>query len=290
MTALLAAARAIHFASLMAIFGGSTYAELLRRAGFWESPPRGARVLFATAATLAIATAAIWFCLIVGQMSGTWRDAFDPAILQLAATDTRFGHIFMARFIGLAALWFMCALGMKWHGLPLSILAGLLLASLGPISHAAANGSELVSVGAISDGAHLLTAGFWLGGLLVLAMFLQQYRADRTSLLGALRLFSMWGTSAVAVLVITGLINAISILPVSEMALRNSYFDLLVVKVGLASVMIGLAALNRWRFAPALRSSGDGVMQRLASSVGSEIVLGLAVIAIAGVLGLMAPH
>jgi copper resistance protein D len=287
---LLAAARAIHFATLMAIFGGSAYGALLRRAGLWGAPPKGARVLFVTAATLAIVGGMVWFGLIAGQMSGSWQGSLDPAILQLTAFDTRFGQIFLGRFIGLAALWFTCALGTRSRDLGAATLAGLLLASLGPISHAAASGGNIAIVGAANDAAHLLTAGFWLGGLMVLAMFLQRHWADPTSLLGALRLFSIWGTPAVTVLVVTGLINAISILPVSEMALRNSYFDLLVVKVGLASVMIGLAALNRWHFAPALRTGGEGAAQHLAASVGTEIVLGFAVVAVAGSLGLMAPY
>jgi putative copper resistance protein D len=290
MIALLAAARAIHFASLMAIFGGSTYALLLRRAGLWGSRPKGTRVLFVTAATLAIVSGIIWFCLIAGQMSGSWQGSLDPSIIETAATGTRFGHIFLGRFVGLAALWFMCVLAMRSYGRGVSILAGLLLASLGPVSHAAASGSDIASVGAISDAAHLLTAGFWLGGLLILAMFLQRQWTDRNSLLGALRLFSIWGTVAVAVLVITGLINTIRILPISEISLHNSYFDLLAVKVGMASLMIGLAALNRWHFAPALRTSGERAVQHLQASVRSEIVLACAIVAIVGMLGLMAPH
>jgi putative copper export protein len=74
------------------------------------------------------------------------------------------------------------------------------------------------------------------------------------------------------------------------MSLHNFYFDLLLLKVGLASAMIGLAALNRWRLAPALRNGGEGPVRHLAGSVGSEIVLGFAVVAIAGLLGLTAPH
>lgn len=290
MIALLAAARAIHFASLMAIFGGGTYALLLRRAGLMEPPLKATRLLFASAATLAIISGIIWFCLIVGQMSGNWQGSLDPATIELAATATRFGHFFLGRFVGLAALWFMCALGTQSHNVVKSMVAGLLLASIGPISHAAASGSEIASVGTFSDAAHLLTAGFWLGGLMGLAMFLQRHWADRTSLLGALRVFSIWGSVAVAVLVVTGLINAISILPISMMSLRNTYFDLLLVKVGLALIMMGLAALNRWRFAPALRAGGQRAPQYLATSVASEIGLGLTVVAIAGLLGLMAPH
>ncbi len=290
MTALLAAARAIHFASLMTIFGGGTYGALLRRAGLWGSLPKGTRVLFATAATLAIVSAIGWFCLIVGQMSGSWQDSLDPAILRLATFDTRFGQIFVGRSIGLIVLWLMCALGIGSDRLRIAILAGLLLASLGPISHPAASGGDIAIVGAINDATHLLTAGFWLGGLVILATFVRRHWADPASLLGALRLFSIWGTTVVALLVVTGLINAISILPISQMSLSNSYFDLLLVKVGLASMMIGLAALNRWHFAPALRADGERATQHLASSIRSEIVLGFAVVAIAGMLGLMAPH
>lgn len=290
MIALLAAARAIHFASLMAIFGGSTYSVLLLRAGLWGSAAQATRILFVTAATLAVFSGIIWFCLIAGQMSGSWRGSLDPAILQLAAFDTRFGQIFLGRFIGLAALWLTCALGMRPHGLSIVILAGLLLGSLGPISHAAATGGDIAIIGAVNDAAHLVTAGFWLGGLVVLAMVVRRHCADTVPLLGALRLFSIWGTGVVALLVVTGLINAISILPISEMSLGNSYFDLLLVKVGLASVMIGLAALNRWHFAPALRNGGERALRNLGCSVGTEIALGFTVVALAGLLGLTAPH
>jgi copper resistance protein D len=287
--ALLATARAVHFASLMTTLGGSAYALLLRRAGLLDSPPKGTRALFVTAATLALASGIIWFCLIAGQMSGSWEGSLDPAVLQIAALDTRFGQIFLGRFVGLVTL-LMFAFRMRPDSLGVAILAGVLLASLGPISHAAAIGGDVGIVGAVNDAAHLLTAGFWLGGLMVLAIFLQRHWTDPTSLLGALRLFSIWGTAVVALLVISGLINAISIVPLSMMSLHNPYFILLLVKIGLASVMIGLAALNRWRFAPALRTGDERATQRLAASVGSEIALGFAVVAVAGMLGLMAPH
>jgi putative copper resistance protein D len=274
----------------MVIFGGSAYALLLQRAGILGSSPKGMRELFTTAATLAIVSGIIWFCLIAGQMSGSWQGSLDPAIIEVAATATRFGHIFVGRFVGQTVLFFVCVLRLRPRSLSVPILAGLLLASLGPISHAAASGGGIASLGAISDAAHLLTAGFWLGGLVVLALFLQQHRANPAALPGALRLFSIWGTAAVAVLVITGLINTISILPPSEMSLRNSYFDLLLVKVGLASLMVGLAALNRWHFAPALQTGGTEAMQHLEASVGSEILLGFTIVAIVGLLGFMAPH
>lgn len=290
MTALLAAVRAIHFASLMAIFGGSAYAALLRRAGLYGSHSKATRTMFAAAATLAIVSGMVWLCLIAGQMSGNWRGSLDPVTVELTATATRFGHIFAGRIAGLVILWFICVSGTRSQTIGLPVLAGLLLASLGPVSHAAANGSNLVSAGAISDSAHLLTAGFWVGGLIQLAMFIRQRRGDRAALAGGLRVFSFWGMIAVAILVVSGLVNAISILPVADMSLHSLYFDLLAAKVGLASVMIGLAALNRWRLAPALQGGGQRTARHLATSVGSEILLGLAVVAIASLLGTTAPH
>jgi putative copper resistance protein D len=223
-------------------------------------------------------------------MSGSWEGSLNPAIIEMTALSTRFGNVFLMRFLGLGALWFACALRVRSQGLAISLLAGLLLASLGPISHAAAGSSDTLSIGAISDAAHLLTAGFWLGGLVVLAMFLRRNREDQASLLGALRLFSTWGSLAVAMLVITGSISAISILPVQDMSLDNAYFDLLLVKVGLASVMIGLAALNRWHFVPALRTDGERAIQHLLASVVGEIGLAIGIVSIVGLLGLMAPH
>lgn len=289
MTDILAAARAIHFASLMAIFGASAYAALLRRTALPEPRARSMQILFAAAATLALISAIVWFSLIAGQMSGSWQGSVDPAILELAASGTRFGQIFLGRFIGLGVLWVMCILGQR--GLVIPALAGLLLASLAPISHAAAAGAgDLGAIDAIGDATHLLTGGFWVGGLLVLAMLVPLHRSHPAGLLGPLRLFSIWGSYAVALLVATGLINAVSILPLSAMALRNAYFDVLLVKVGLASTMIALAALNRWRFAPALRNGGDRAARHLASSIGAEIALGVTVVGIAGYLGLMPPH
>jgi putative copper resistance protein D len=287
---LLAAARAIHFASLMAIFGGSTYAVLLRRAGFWKSPPKGVRALFAIAATLAIVSGIIWFCLIAGQMSGSWQGSVDPSVLQLAASGTRFGHIFLTRFIGLIGLWLVCVIKPRRNTLALPILAGLLLVSLAPISHAAASGGDIATTGAVSDAIHLATAGFWLGGLMVLSLLIASHRGDGAALAGSLRIFSFWGSAVVALLAITGVMNALSILPVPMMSLSNPYFDLLLVKVGLTAVMVVLAALNRWRFAPALPGGGERSMRQLASSVGLEIALGLLVVAIVGILGTMAPH
>ena len=290
MNALIAAARAIHFLSLMVIFGGSAFTALLHRANLPAPSLRTERILFSVAALLAIASAALWFCLIAGQMSGNWRGSIDPATLELVASETRFGQIAVVRAVAMAALLAACIGDMTAHRKAVPLLAGLLLVLLAPISHAAAADADIAIAGVTTDAAHLLTAGFWLGGLVILAMLVIHSWADRAALIAALRLFSFWGSLAVAVLVITGVINAVSIVPVSAASLHDAYFNLLVVKVALAGAMIALAVLNRWRFAPALEHGRRGAMRHLTGSIGIEIALGIAVVGIAAFLGLMGPH
>lgn len=290
MIELLAVARAIHFLSLMAIFGGSAYGLMLRRERFPAPPVEHIRLLFSTAAALAVVSAMVWFCLIAGQMSGDWHGSIDPSTLQLVGSATRFGQIFVVRLIGLAALLLM-SLQKRGPLQGLSILAGLLLASLAPISHAAAAaGGDIAIAQAANDAVHLVTAGFWLGGLIVLLLLVPRHWEDPTQLLGPLRIFSVWGTVVVALLVMTGLINAVSILPRSALSMHNTYFGLLAIKVVLALAMIVLASLNRWRFAPALEDGGQRAVRRLGVSVRGEIALGVCVVGIVGFLGLIGPH
>ena len=290
MIALLAAARALQFISLMVIFGGSAFVELLHAAKLGVLRGRAPRILFACAATLAIFSAIVWFCLIAGQMSGSWQASVDPSTLKLAAFETRFGNIFLGRLIGLVLLWVLCVSGLRLGRLAMPVLAALLLASLAPISHAAAGGRENPIFGAINDAVHLLTAGFWLGGLVVLALIVSRRSKNPDLQIGALRLFSMWGSFVVGVLIITGLMNTVSILPSTARSLHNSYFTLLLWKVGLASIMVGLAAMNRWHFVPDMANDQARATRFLSVSIRTEIILGMIVVGIAGFLGLTPPY
>lgn len=290
MIALFAAVRAIHFASLMAVCGAGAFLALLRSRLHMEVNTIAARILFASAATLALITAVAWLGLVAGQMSGDWRSALDPAALATVVTGTRFGQVFLWRIGGLAVLWIACILKTPSQNLLPALLAAVLLGALGLTSHAAASGSEFGIVRAGNDAAHLLAGGFWLGGLLVLAMLMWRHRNAPAVLVGPLQLFSAWGTYAIAALVVTGVTNAASILPAAAISVRGAYARALLSKVSIALVMIALAAVNRWRLVPALRGGEPGAPHALARSVGAEIALAAVVIAIAAWLGLMPPR
>lgn len=291
--AIFAVVRAVHLASLMTVFGACAYILLLRSQAHTEIAAPGLRVFFASAATLALVTAIAGLGFVAGQMSGDWRGAFDPGALEAVITDTRFGQVFLGRIVGLIVLLVAWVFGSRSQ-IPLSmLLAAMLLGALALTSHAAASGGDASGiVRAANDMIHLLTGGFWLGGLLVLSALMRQHRNEPAKLLGPIRIFSTWGMYVVVILVVTGIANAFSILPINALSPpRGNYVELLLTKVGIASVMIVLAAVNRWHFAPALSEGGEArAPLSLSRSIGVEVALGLAVVCIAGYLGVMPPR
>lgn len=110
------------------------------------------------------------------------------------------------------------------------------------------------------------------------------------------RRFSLLGMVSVATLLLTGLVNALILVPDAAALFASDYGRLLLVKVALFLSMVGLALVNRLRLAPQLAaqpSSAIGASFRAARALSrnaiAEIVLGVGVFAIAVALGAMAP-
>jgi copper resistance protein D len=283
--------RALHFASLMTIFGAGAYAMLLRRAGLGALPPQKLlQAILIGAATLALVSATVWLALVAGQMSGDWHAALDPGAISGVLCATRFGHIFLVRIVGLSILCAVCLHRDAPASIAPFVLAGALLGAVALTSHAAASGKDTLSllVGSANDTLHLLAAGFWTGGLALLAPLVWTYRSESMRMLLPLRVFSEWGTYAVAALVLSGFANIVFIRPVAPW--RGVYGEVLAAKMALALAMILFACLNRWRVTPALASGAPITMWPLGRNVAVELVLGLSVIAIVGQLGLLPPR
>jgi len=270
--------RAAHLASLMAVFGASGCAFLFRKL----APP--ARLPLAALSLTALATALLTFLFVTAHMTGNWHDAFARQSLDLVATQSFFGQVFLVRIAALVALTILAFAGR--NALAMWVLAGVALAGLGLTSHAAANGDGHWLAFAVSDAAHLLCAGFWVGGLLAIASMLRERRPD---LVPALRVFSRWGTWAVALLVLAGIVNGLAIVPSNPAHWSYGYMTVLCFKVVLAAIMISLALANRLRVAPAIGAGSQAAQTELAWTVASELALGLIVILLAAFLGTMSP-
>jgi len=99
----------------------------------------------------------------------------------------------------------------------------------------------------------------------------------------ALSLFSEWAMIAVLLLVMTGLIDGASILLGGPGKPSLLYMGVLAGKLVLVAVMLGLAAMNRFR----LISRGRD--QIIARNAALEMCAGVTVVLLAGVLGQLQP-
>ena len=137
---------------------------------------------------------------------------------------------------------------------------------------------------------HLLCGGIWLGGLCVLAAIMAQRRAAPR--LGAgLTLFATWGVVAVALLVMTGIIDGASIVLGMPGRASTLYLGVLGAKVVLVLAMTALALSNHFRLLPQLTSplARPEASAMLKGNIAWELALGFVVILLAGLLGLLEP-
>jgi putative copper resistance protein D len=282
-TAFFAATRWLHEASLMILFGGAMLRAILRaRLPALRLPPGHWRVW---GALVALVTAVVWLGLTTGQMAGNPQAVTDTHVLGLTITQTLFGQMFQARMLLLLLL---CAtLVFRAPETAITLLSGGALVLISVTSHAAAaSPAQFTAIGVTSDGLHLLTAGFWIGGLVLLAALFAR-RTEKALLAAATGAFAEWGMIAVTILVMTGMLNAATILLGGEGHDTGAYLAVLGIKLACVLAMVSLAVVNHFRLLPKLAAGGSEA--DLFRNIRVELGLGVIVIALAALLGLLPP-
>lgn len=270
---ILAGARGLYYAAALPLFGDLAFSALLHARLPVILPLRNERLRWGGLG-LALLAACAWAAAATAQMA----DTLDMAAVKETLSATLFGQLFLARVLALlgAAL----ALALR-RTLPAMSLVAIALVLPAATSHAAASSPQgFAMMGASVDGLHLLTAGFWIGGLAVL-LFL--HRRKEPNMLLALSLFSNWAMVAVLLLVMTGLINAATILLGDKGSASGLYLAVLGAKLALVAGMLSLAAINRLRLMP------QGRDQQIARNAAMELGAGLIVVLLAGLLGQLQP-
>jgi putative copper export protein len=269
-----ALSRGAYFAATMFLFGDAAFGVLLRARLPMIMPLRIWSLRWA-ALLVALLAACLWLGLAAAQMA----DAMNAEVLIQTIAATLFGQLFLAR---LAALLGMALLLLFWRsGKLMAVLAAIALLLPAATSHAAlASPAGFTAIGTILDATHLLTAGFWIGGLAVLAAL---FRRKEPNLVLALSLFSDWAMIAVLLLVMTGLIDAASILLGGNGTPSMLYLAVLGAKLALVAIMLWLAAANRLKWLP---RGEQGVIAR---NTVRELSIGIIVVLLAGALGQLQP-
>ena len=313
MNALLAVTRAVHLGSVLLLFGELVFAVCVaapagRGAGEHAVQVRNRieRRVRSTASwglVVSVVSGLAWLALEAPLMSGLPpREALRGDTLAVVLTQTLFGRTWMLRAclaIGIGALLLAGARSADDSSRQRITTGAVLLAAgyaatLALGGHAAGGqGPErYLRIGA--DMMHLLAAGAWLGALPGLACALNHARRNADALSHAIaarttRRFSALGTVSVGVLVLSGIANAWYLVGDLPALVATEYGRLLLAKLALFGTMLALAAVNRWRLSPRVVAGDAAALRTLSRNAALETAVGIAVIAIVGVLGITIP-
>jgi copper transport protein len=304
------ATRWVSFAGLV-LLGGLAFLLLCWPAG--RAVPRARRLVWTGwGMTAAAAVLGVLLQGPYGAGSGLGQ-TFSPSLLA-ATLSTSYGRMLCVRLVLLAVLAVLTLRLLADEGVPdttrsrhedLTAIVGLgVLATYGGTGHAAAGSQPTLAL--LSDSAHLSAVSVWVGGLVLLTTCLLPTR--RTGeLAGALPRFSRIALGAVGVIVVTGTYQSWREVGTIPALWSTGYGRLLLAKIGCFLLLIGVAYLSRAAVrrrylvpvAHALstrddvvateRSEEDRMLHRLRLSVGLEVTIAAAVLALASVLVSTAP-
>ena len=218
--------------------------------------------------------------LLAASFGDGWTDAGNVEILlRLVATAPGAVAVIGAQL----AVLFVASWGLGDRPWPAATaLAGLTLLACALTGHATEGGL----LHQLNDAVHLAASGFWLGALLPLALAMRQPGDDA---LITVRRFAVVGQIAVALTLITGVVNTwltLGRLPIDP---ASSYDRLLGLKLLLVAAMLTLALTNHFRHLPRLRLGGDAAALAIRRGALVEIGLGVAAVALVALFGMMDP-
>jgi putative copper resistance protein D len=245
--------------------------------------PGGAAVrrLGMAAALLAVPLLAMQVLLDAARMTGDYAGMLDGEMLRLALGSAS-GTAHAVQLAGLA----LVAQGLRRAGSPRVAMAGAaaLVVAFVFTGHTAAHGARWLLAPLLA--LHVAIVAFWFGALAPLYMVIAREPVQLAC--AVLQRYSRLAGILVPLIPAAGLAMAFVLLP-DLSALRRPYGLLLGLKVlGFAMLMV-LAALNRWRWVPALAAGAAPVRMApahtaLRRSLVSEYLLIVAVLLATAVL------
>ena len=282
--------RALHFAVALLIWGAAILWVVAFSPGTLRATQAWAVASARALAAANLLTALVWLFATAAIAGDGAAKALTPAVLGPLLSQTHFGHVWMVHLVLAAVL--LLTTRQDRPGL-LALLAGANLAGLGLIGHAILPGGQMGYLHQALSVLHLLAAGFWLGGLVIVLPCLNALtRPDHAAEAGQiLRQFSRFGHLAVAVVFATGAVKTLLIATArGDFNPAPDYVALLTLKVLAACAMVGLALLNRYRAVPRLATADQAsAIRDLRRGTVAELVLAAAVLALVSTFAMWSP-
>lgn len=290
--------RWLQYSGAVILFGAPLFLLYSFRGGDGLKPGWARLTLILAALVVALGSLAA----LVAQtavMAGALSEAIKPASLSFMVSGTALGMAMAVRAV--AALVGLVGLAVLKPGRTLwgvTAAAGLIVvASFAWTGHGAATGGAGGLVHLAADVVHAVAAALWLGALAALTMLLRRAAPADVGIHRALHGFAGVGTFAVALLVLTGLVNSWFLVGPTQLPEIGGgpYGLLLMSKLVLFVLMLALAAGNRFRLTPRLgavladRENPQPALRRLRLSVVAETLVGAVLLAVVAVMGTLPP-
>ncbi len=254
-------AKAVGYCAALLAMGGPLFVLVFRSSS--NDVRQLARKVAVIAALIGLAVLALRFGIRAARISGMGLSgAVDPMMLGFV-WDSPLGAAAIWR--GAGELLVVALLIRGIVGLSAGLIGALLIAvSYTFVGHSLGDPRWLL---ASLLTLHLLAAAFWIGALLPLRHAVGQPEGARL-----LHRFGNVASLTVALLVVVGLIFAWLMTGSFSNLLSTAYGKTLLAKLGVVSGLMALAALNKWRFVPALASGTPVAVRHLRRSIQIEAI------------------
>ncbi len=283
--------RFFHDASLMLLWGACAYLSFLVPGALANIVWRMSARAFFLITVIAALTTLISLPAATAIIGSGWNDGLDIGTIRDVLFDTTVGEAWQAQAVSAILMISAFLLPESSRRLGVALASGLGLSALSLTGHASMLEGWLRQAHRANDILHVLTGGAWLGALVPLIPILRllgrlECRADA---LLALRRFSTAGHWAVALVILSGVVNTMLILKQLPTDWSSSYQRLLAIKIALVAGMALLAIVNRYLFVPWMSRNPSRALQALRLGSIAEIVIGVVVIGLVAVFGMMEP-
>jgi putative copper resistance protein D len=236
------------------------------------------RGLAMTFAVLGIVAAILAFSLRGANLTGDVSGLTDPEMLKLLWT-TPVGTALLLRLVGLGLL--IAGLLMGRVGTWVSVLGGVIaIWSFDQVGHVSGLETTLLDLALML---HLLAVALWIGVLTPLKR-LASSSSTYASAADVGHRFGVVASATVPVLIIVGGYMGYQLVGSFTALVGTSYGQAMIIKVLLVGLLLGLAAANKLRFIPALRTGDSAVANHLSKSISVEWIVILAVLGMTAVL------
>ncbi len=236
------------------------------------------RGLEAKFAVIGLGATVLAFTLRGANLTGDVSGMTDPEMLGLLWT-TPVGTAFLLRLAGLGLL--IAGLLMGRVGAWVSVLGGIMaIWSFNHVGHVSGRETILLDIALIL---HLLAVALWIGVLTPLKR-LASSPVTYAAAADVGHRFGVVATVTVPALIVVGGYMGYQLVGSFSALIGTGYGQALIIKVLLVGLLLGLAAANKLRFIPALRSGDPAAAGHLSKSISVEWLVILVVLGMTAVL------